>query len=173
MLAGPIFSRDVLTSPRQGRHFVLRAGYVLALFVLMYTASQATFGWQQVSSLGETARFGSLVFQLFSVVQLALVLFFAPLFAASRVSQEKDRQTLVLLLMTDLSDRELVFGKLLATSLRGFFAVTLRMIEVTTRCFNSRVVGPLISSGLDHVGCFFCHHQDAGIDMRADKVRHG
>src|SRR6266851_3114248 len=117
LLAGPIFSREVLTSPRQATHFILRAGYVLALFVLMYTASQATFGWQQVTSLGETARFGSLLFQLFSMVQLALVLFFAPLFAASRVAQEKDRQTLVLLLMTDLGDRELVFGKLLASLL--------------------------------------------------------
>jgi hypothetical protein len=117
LLAGPIFSREVLTAPRQVQHFVLRAGYVLALFVLMYTASQATFGWQQVSSLGDTARFGGLVFQLFSIVQLALVLFFAPLFAASRVAQEKDRQTLVLLLMTDLGDRELVIGKLLASLL--------------------------------------------------------
>ncbi len=117
MLAGPLFSREVLTSPRQTSFFFLRAGYVLGLFVLMYTAGQATFGWQQVSSLGETARFGSLLFQLFSMVQLALVLFFAPLFAASRVAQEKDRQTLVLLLMTDLRDRELVSGKLLASLL--------------------------------------------------------
>lgn len=117
MLAGPIFSREVLTSPRQPRHFILRAGYVFALFVLMYTAGQATFGWQQVSSIGETARFGTLLFQLLALVQLALVLFFAPLFAASRVAQEKDRQTLVLLLMTDLRDRELVLGKLLASLL--------------------------------------------------------
>lgn len=83
----------------------------------MYTASQSTFGWQQVSSIGEISRFGSLLFQLFSMVQLALVLFMAPLFAASRVAQEKDRQTLLLLLMTDLKDRELVFGKLLASLL--------------------------------------------------------
>ena len=117
MFAGPIFSREVLTTPRQTRHFLLRCGYVLGLFVLMYTASQATFGWQQVSSIGEISRFGALLFQLFSLVQLALVLFFAPLFAASRVAQEKDRQTLVLLLMTDLRDRELVFGKLLASLL--------------------------------------------------------
>lgn len=117
MLAGPIFSREVLVSPRQSRHFILRAGYVFALFVLMYTAGQATFGWQQASSIGETARFGTLLFQLFALVQLALVLFFAPLFAASRVAQEKDRQTLVLLLMTDLRDRELVLGKLLASLL--------------------------------------------------------
>jgi len=96
---------------------LLRAGYVAALFVLMYTAAQATFGWQQVSSLGEMARFGALLFQLFSMMQLALVLFFAPLFAASRVAQEKDRQTLVLLLMTDLNDREMVLGKLFASLL--------------------------------------------------------
>src|SRR5262249_22218249 len=117
LLAGPIFRRAVLTSPGQPQHFVLRRGYVLGLFVLMYTASQATFGWQQVSSIGEIARCGTLLFQLFAMVQLALVLFFAPLFSASRVAQEKDRQTLVLLLMTDLRDRELVMGKLLASLL--------------------------------------------------------
>lgn len=117
MLAGPIFNREVITTPRQPRHFVLRAGYVGALLVLMYTAGQATFGWQQVTNLGELARFGSMLFQLLALVQLALVTFFAPLFAASRIAQEKDRQTLVLLLMTDLRDRELVVGKLSASLL--------------------------------------------------------
>lgn len=117
MLAGPIFSREALTSPRQLKHYLIRAGYVGALFLLMYTAGQATFGWQQVSHPGELARFGGLVFQLFSVVQLSLVLFFALLFAAGSVAQEKDRQTLILLLMTDLRNRELVLGKLFASLL--------------------------------------------------------
>src|SRR5204863_7585507 len=83
----------------------------------MYTAGQATFGWQQSTSLGEMARFGSLIFSMFSVVQLVLVMFFAPLSAAGQIAQEKDRQTLILLLMTDLRDRELVVGKLLASLL--------------------------------------------------------
>jgi ABC-type transport system involved in multi-copper enzyme maturation permease subunit len=117
MLAGPIFSREFQITPRQVTHFVTRAGYVAGLFVLMYTAGQATFGWQQSKSVGEVARFGGLLFQIFSFVQLSLVLFFAPLFAAGRVAQEKDRQTLILLLMTDLRDRELVFGKLLSSLL--------------------------------------------------------
>lgn len=117
MLTGPIFTREVLTAPRQTNFFLMRAGYVAALFVLAYTAGQATFGWQQVAHIGDVARFGTLLFQLFSAVQLLLVLFFAPLFAASRVAQEKDRQTLVLLLMTDLRDTELVMGKLLASLL--------------------------------------------------------
>ncbi len=117
MLAGPIFTREALTSPRQLRHYLIRSGYVAALFVLMYTASQATFGWQQVRNIGDIARFGSLVFQMFSLVQLLLVLFFALLFAAGNVAQEKDRKTLILLLMTDLSDRELVLGKLCSSLL--------------------------------------------------------
>lgn len=117
MLAGPIFSREALTAPRSLRHFLIRSGYVAALVVLMYTAAQATFGWQDVRSIGDIARFGGLVFQLFSLVQLSLILFFALLFAAGSVAQEKDRQTLILLLMTDLRDRELVLGKLLASLL--------------------------------------------------------
>jgi ABC-type transport system involved in multi-copper enzyme maturation permease subunit len=44
-----------------------------------------------------------------------LALFFAPLLTASAVAQEKDRRTLVLLLMTNLSNRELVLGKLCAS----------------------------------------------------------
>ncbi|MEX0704747.1 MAG: ABC transporter permease [Planctomycetales bacterium] len=117
MLAGPIFSREALTAPRQLRHYLIRSGYVAVLFVLMYTAAQATFGWQAVRNLGDLARFGGLVFQVFALVQLAFVLFFALLFTAGSIAQEKDRRTLVLLLMTDLRDRELVFGKLAASSL--------------------------------------------------------
>lgn len=117
MLAGPLFSREVLTVPRQLNHFLVRSGYVAALFVLMYTAAQSTFGWQQVRNLGDIARFGQLVFQVFAVVQLALMMFFAVLFAAGNVAQEKDRRTMLLLLMTDLHDRELVLGKLFASLL--------------------------------------------------------
>jgi len=112
VLAGPIFTREATTAPRQLRHFLVRAGYVAALFVLMYTADQAVFGWQQVRNIGDTARFGSLLFEIFSMVQLPLVLFFALIFCAGSIAQEKDRRTLLLLLMSDLTSRELVLGKL-------------------------------------------------------------
>ena len=124
MFAGPIFSREALTSPRQLRRLLIRSGYVAALFVLMYTAGQAMFGWQQVRSIGDMARFGNIVFQIFSIVQLSLVLFFALLFAASGVAQEKDRQTLILLLMTDLRDHELILGKLFASLLTVLVLLT-------------------------------------------------
>ena len=115
MLLGPVFHREALTLPRQFKHFLVRSGYLAALFVLMYTAGQTVFGWQQVRNLGEMAQFGNLIFQVFSIVQLTLVLFFALLFSAGSIAQEKDRRTLILMLMTDLHDRELVLGKLSAS----------------------------------------------------------
>lgn len=117
MLVGPIFRREVLTAPRSGKHFLLRAGYVGALFVLLYTIGQVTFGWQAERRPGDVARFGSQVFQIFSLLQLTLALFFSLLFAAGTVAQEKDRKTLILLLMTDLRNHELVLGKMAASLL--------------------------------------------------------
>lgn len=117
MLAGPLFSRETLTVPRQFKHFLVRSGYVAALFVLLYTAAQTTFGWQHVRNLGDIARFGQLVFQVLAFVQLTLMIFFSVLFAAGNVAQEKDRRTMLLLLMTDLRDSEFVLGKLCASLL--------------------------------------------------------
>ncbi len=117
MLTGPIFGREALTIPRQFKHYLLRSGYVALLLVLIYTTRQATIGFQESMSLGDVARFGGLVFQVLAFVQLALVMFFALLFTAGNIAQEKDRQTLILLLMTDLRNRELVLGKLGASLL--------------------------------------------------------
>ncbi len=123
MLAGPIFNREFITTPRRPSHFFLRAGYVAALLVLMYTTRQTTIGFQQVSNVGDVARFGGMVFQVFCLVQLSLVMFFALLLTAGNIAQEKDRRTLILLLMTDLRSREMVFGKLGASLLVVFVLI--------------------------------------------------
>jgi hypothetical protein len=54
------------------------------------------------------------LYGMFAMLQLTLMLFFAPLFTAAAVSYEKDRRTFNLLLMTSLSDLEIVLGKLVA-----------------------------------------------------------
>ena len=118
MIAGPIFSREVLTLPRQFRHYLIRSGYIGLLFVLLWTAGQVTFGFQDVRGISAMAGFGQQVFQILAFVQLSLVLFFSLLFTAGNIAQEKDRQTLILLLMTDLSNHEIVLGKLFASVLQ-------------------------------------------------------
>ena len=118
MFAGPIFSREALTQPRQLRHYLVRSGYIGLLFILIWTAGQTTFGYQDVRGNGAMASFGTLTFQILGFVQLTLVLFFSLLFTAGSIAQEKDRQTLILLLMTDLSNHEVVLGKLFASLLQ-------------------------------------------------------
>ncbi|MEY3457679.1 MAG: hypothetical protein RL215_836 [Planctomycetota bacterium] len=117
MAIGPIFEREVLTTPRRLSHYIMRAGFIAALLVLFYSLRQATIGFQDVIFAGDSAAFSVLVFRVFSVLQLTLGLFFSTLFAASLVAQEKDRKTLILLLMTDLRNHELALGKLLASLL--------------------------------------------------------
>ncbi|MFN9039567.1 MAG: ABC transporter permease [Planctomyces sp.] len=117
MAVGPIFEREVLTTPRRLSHYIMRAGFVAGLLILFYSLRQATIGFQDVVFAGDVASFSALVFRVFALLQLTLSLFFATLFAASVVAQEKDRKTLILLLMTDLRNYELALGKLLASLL--------------------------------------------------------
>ena len=105
-MLGPIFAREFRTVPRRASHYNARAASLGLLWTLGITAWLATGGLNQDATLGDTARFGLLAFQVFTFVQLTLVIFFAALSAASAVAQEKDRRTFVLLLLTDLRDSE-------------------------------------------------------------------
>jgi ABC-type transport system involved in multi-copper enzyme maturation permease subunit len=116
-LFGPIFQREFLTVPRRARHYATRAAYYGALWVVAVTAWLATLGVGRSATLGETARFGPLLFQLLTFLQLALFLFFPALSSASAVALEKDRRTFLLLLMTELLDYEIVLGKMLGSLL--------------------------------------------------------
>jgi ABC-type transport system involved in multi-copper enzyme maturation permease subunit len=127
VLAGPLFRREILINPRPLKHYLLRAGYVLALFVLMYTAGQATIGWQALNDVGDSAKFGTFLFSLFAVVQLTLVIAASLLAGSGSVAQEKDKRTLVLLLMTDLNSIELVVGKLLSALLTVFTLIAVSL----------------------------------------------
>ena len=74
-------------------------------------------GSQRIDNLGDLAWFGAAAFQVLAPLQLAVALPFAALLVASAVALEKDRKTLDLLLMTRLTNAELVLGKLLAALL--------------------------------------------------------
>jgi hypothetical protein len=118
LFAGPIIAREIMTAPRPSRFYVARAAYVGLLFILMWTAYQSLIGLKSVNEIGILAYFGGILFRFFVLVQLALMLFFAPLAAATAVAHEKDRRTFVLLLMTDLRDVEIILGKLAASLLQ-------------------------------------------------------
>lgn len=114
MFVGPVFSRQAALAPRRVWFFAARTVFVAALFGIILTAWQLLVGSQRVENLGDLAWFGAAVTQILAPLQLAVAMPFSALLVASAVSLEKDRKTLELLLMTNLSNSELVLGKLLA-----------------------------------------------------------
>jgi ABC-type transport system involved in multi-copper enzyme maturation permease subunit len=121
-MLGPIFAREALTLPRRPHHYVMRTVYLGLLWVLALTVWQVAVGWDRPPTVGDTARFGLLLFWMLTHVQLTLLLFFSALSAASTITQEKDRRTFVLLLLTDLRNHEIVLGKLVGSLLQiGLF----------------------------------------------------
>jgi ABC-type transport system involved in multi-copper enzyme maturation permease subunit len=123
LLIGPVFTREVTTTPRSWRLYLLRFLYVGALFGLVLTAWLILLGSQNVRTLGDLARFGSAVFALLAPLQLAMAVAFAALLTTAAVAQEKDRKTLDLLLLTRMTNSELVLGKLFASSLSVFVLI--------------------------------------------------
>jgi ABC-type transport system involved in multi-copper enzyme maturation permease subunit len=91
--------------------------YITALLGLISTAWLIVFGSQPVRTLGDLSRFGAAVFSLIAPVQLAIAMGFSALLTAAAVAQEKDRRTLDLLLMTRMTNSELVIGRLFASML--------------------------------------------------------
>lgn len=116
-MIGPVFSREALTAPRRPAFYVTRTLFVAGLFGIVLSAWQLFVGSQDIRNPGDLARFGEAVFALIAPLMMTVCVLFSALFAAAAVSQEKDRKTLILLLLSDLSNRELVLGKLLASML--------------------------------------------------------
>ncbi|QEG25038.1 hypothetical protein [Mariniblastus fucicola] len=117
MFIGPIFSREAVVAPRRPRHFIVRTIYGISLLVLICTAWLLLTNTQDIQNVGDMARFGSIMFQILAPLQLALLMFLAAIQAASNIAIEKDKETLILLLMSRMTNSELVLGKLFSSLL--------------------------------------------------------
>ena len=118
MLLGAVFEREVRFAPKSKGLFIGRAVYAGSLLAIIATCWLVLTGTQTVTSPGDTARFGATLLRTLAPLQLSLAVLAAAMTAAIAVSVEKDRRTLELLLLSRLSERELVLGKLAASLLR-------------------------------------------------------
>ena len=93
------------------------------VFAIISTTWLLLAGVQPVQNAGDLARFGVLIFQLIAPFQLFVLMFLGALAGVTAVSHEKDKQTLTLLLMTSLSNSEVVLGKVGSGLLWAFNAM--------------------------------------------------
>ncbi|KAA5544387.1 hypothetical protein FYK55_08575 [Roseiconus nitratireducens] len=116
-MLGPVFNREATVVPKRTKTYLSRGLYVLTLFGLLCTGYLVLDGSRSLATVSDAARFGGWMFLLLAPLQMLVLCSLAAVGSAVSVAQEKDRRTLILLLMTRLSGFEVVVGKLTATLL--------------------------------------------------------
>ncbi|MCS6977105.1 MAG: ABC transporter permease subunit [Gemmatales bacterium] len=115
-LVGPVLFYDMVRLGRRSRYFVIRAVYLLVLLLFLYFLQQRTY--YQLATMGPQgvtqifAEFGERFFFYYTLIQFLTVLAVTPALVAGTIAEEKERRTLEYLLATDLTNREIVLGKL-------------------------------------------------------------
>src|SRR5688572_21378571 len=123
MLAGPIFSLETVTSARRPRYFVVRVLYAIALLVALCSVYSMWSTFERDLSYRDFAEFGAAFFNSFAALQLLIVVGLGPGLVAGTIAQERERRTIEYLFATDLSNSEIVLGKLAARLLLLFYLV--------------------------------------------------
>src|SRR5689334_14511195 len=118
----PIVERELRLASRKRRTFWLRVIAALVAvvigggFMALEFAQTAAFG-------GRPMQLGGPLFTLLTWMSLAAALSAGLFFTSDALSEEKREGTLGFLFLTDLRGYDVAAGKLLATSLRGSFAM--------------------------------------------------
>jgi ABC-type transport system involved in multi-copper enzyme maturation permease subunit len=114
---GPVFAHEMTLEARRRSTYALRAGFALALLVALVVAALSQLGFLVVFTPAEAtpnvfAATARTFFYAIAAIQLSVVLLAAPALAAGSFCAERAHGTLAHMMVTDLSDTEIVFGKL-------------------------------------------------------------
>ena len=111
---GPVFEFEWLTSTRRWQAYALRSLFVLFLLTALLVTWSSSGGIGGLSTLQALADVGGFFYVAVIGTQLTLVLLAAPAATAGAICLDRARGSLTHLLVTDLSDAEIVLGKLAA-----------------------------------------------------------
>ncbi len=134
LFGNPMVTKELRGRMRGARAFIVLTVYLLlmsgfvTLIYLLYVGTLALTGPSQGGEIGRV------LFRSIVGVELFLVTFIAPAFAAGAISGERERQTYELLRTTLLPARALVGGKLFAT-LSYIFLLLLAAIPLQSIAF--------------------------------------
>jgi ABC-type transport system involved in multi-copper enzyme maturation permease subunit len=117
---GPVFVFESLVLARRRQLYMCRALFVFAVFVGLATAwystragpARAVSNIRPVAALQMLALAGENFFYAMAGIQLAMVLLVAPVATAGAICDDRSRGIFAQLAVTDLSDAEIVLGKL-------------------------------------------------------------
>jgi ABC-type transport system involved in multi-copper enzyme maturation permease subunit len=125
---GPVFVHESIAAARRWQNYALRSFFVLgllaglcAIWVLLFMEGQFEVG--ATIPLAALAQLGSYFYYVIATVQVVLVLLVAPAATAGAICQDRAGGMLSHTFVTELTNREIVLGKLGARLLPVFALV--------------------------------------------------
>ncbi len=109
---GPVFANEWLTTSRRWQSYAGRAVFVAVLLIGLASVWVGRVHGQTLPPIVAMAEIGQGFYNTIVFTQLTLVLLAAPAATAGAICQDKASGTLAQMLLTDLSDAEIVLGKL-------------------------------------------------------------
>jgi len=119
MLPGPLFRVEMVSVARRRRYFLLRVVYGLFALFLLWSAYSTSYYFRsyytdRAISIQQLAQLAATFFYSFSWLQTIAILLLGPAMAVGTIATERERRTIEYLFTTDLSNAEIVLGKLTA-----------------------------------------------------------
>ncbi len=111
---GPVFVYECVTSARRWQNYAVRSFVVAALLAGMATIGLSDEAFTHGNAARQYAWLGESYFYALIGVTLSFVMLAAPAATAGAICLDRARGTLTHILATDLSDSEIVLGKLAA-----------------------------------------------------------
>jgi ABC-type transport system involved in multi-copper enzyme maturation permease subunit len=132
--AGPVFAYERLIHSRRWQTYASRAVMVGALLIAMATIAFSYGGFGASARARRYAELGQYYFCALIGVELALVMLAAPAATAGAICLDRARGTLAHVMVTDLSDAEIVLGKLAARlePVMGLVACTWPLMAISS-----------------------------------------
>lgn len=156
---GPVFAFECLIAARRWQTYAVRSLFVSSLLAALIVVYTGTLDGLNSRSFHDLSRIGMNVFFGLMGTQLVLVMMTAPAATAGAFCLDRARGTLAHLLVTDLSNPEIVLGKLAARLLPvlGVIAGTLPVLLLASQLGgidpNALLGAELITLGLASLGC--------------------
>ncbi len=131
---GPVFLYECVASSRRWQTYAVRSVGVVILLAALATIANSRRSMDPVNTWREYAALGQSYFYAIIGVELTLVLLAAPAATAGAICVDRARGTLTHVLATDLSDPEIVLGKLGARLLPvlGLVACTWPVLAISS-----------------------------------------
>jgi len=126
-LTGPIFSKELRTSSRKIKSYVIRFLYLAFLLCIIILAWIDLPHYSQYNVSAYMAQVGQTIYRAVSIFQFFGVQVAAVLLLSSAISEEINKRTLGILLTTPITGMQVIAGKISSRLLQVFFLMCLSL----------------------------------------------